>query len=93
MSEVLSRVLKHLERLEAAVATLQTAELQAFARYSENDVSNPPTLEQIEGALGAASEGGTGAIGVINDAGGGANVWLCVSIGDGWWYEALTEAS
>jgi len=87
-------LLEQISALETRLAILESREPLAIGSYSENDVGNPPTLEQIEGALGASTDVGTGAIGVINDNGAGSNVWFCVSLGsDGWWYEALTAAS
>lgn len=59
---------------------------------SDNNVSSPPTSAQIITALGTASILNDGMAGIIDDAGGGTAVWLCVVKNSSWWYEALTKA-
>ena len=61
-------------------------------RISQNDVSNPPTAAQITTALGAPSGLHDGVAGIVDDAGGGTAVWLCIAKGSAWWYELLTKA-
>ena len=56
---------------------------------SRLNVSNPPTLAQLNEAFGARS---TGDAFIVIDGGGG-QVWLAVQAeGDEWWYEGLTQA-
>ena len=69
------------------------AKTSANINTSDNDVSNPPTDAEIDLAFNAPVIAGDGFIGVIDDDGAGANVWLCVSDGANWWYVALTKAT
>lgn len=62
------------------------------APYSEADVANPPTDANLDNTFGAPATVGAGFMAVVNDAGGGANFWLCASDGTNWWYAAMTKA-
>jgi len=61
-------------------------------RISNNDVSSPPTAVQLTAALGTASGLAEGIAGIVDDAGDGTAVWLCIVKSDAWWYELLTKA-
>lgn len=54
---------------------------------STDDVGAVPSQAEMVAAFGAASQG-AGMLGFIDDAGGGANAWLCVSDGTNWFYAA-----
>ena len=54
------------------------------------DVSNPPTDAQLDAIFGTPAQVGAGYMAIVNDAGASSNVWLVVSDGLYWWYEALT---
>jgi hypothetical protein len=55
---------------------------------SENDVTDPPTQAEMDTAFGAGAAANDGMIGIINDAGAGANCWLCVNTNGAWYYAA-----
>lgn len=60
---------------------------------STADVSNPPTDAELDSAFGQPADVGAGFVAILDDAGGGANVYLVASDGAGWWYAALTQAT
>lgn len=57
-----------------------------------DDVANPPTDAQLDTAFGTPANVGAGFIGVVDDNGAGANVYLCASDGTNWWQSAMTKA-
>jgi len=58
--------------------------------YSKNDVSNPPTEDQLNEAFGPRPSGW---VGFIIDGGGAGVVWFCIkSTSEKWYYELLTKA-
>ncbi len=61
--------------------------------YSAANVTNPPTDAELDTAFGAPADVGAGFVGVLNDNGAGANVWLAASDGTNWWYVAMTKAT
>ena len=61
-------------------------------RVSTANTSNPPTDAELDGELGTPAAVGAGFMALLNDNGGGANVYLVLSDGTNWWYEALTKA-
>jgi hypothetical protein len=54
----------------------------------EDDIGDPPTQQNMDDAFGAGAAGNDGMIGIINDAGAGANAWLCVNTDGAWYYAA-----
>jgi hypothetical protein len=56
--------------------------------YSILDVGDPPTQDNMDNAFGAGSAALNGMLGVINDADGGANAWLCFCAHGQWYYLA-----
>ena len=60
---------------------------------SNDNVSDPPTDAELDSAFGTPSMVGNGFIGVLDDAGAGSKVWLCIAKNSKWWYEELTAAS
>ena len=88
--------MNQLEVLAGQVAALRErlAELEArdepVLRVVTDDVSNPPTDVELDAVFGTAAAVGTGFVGVVDDNGAGANVYLVVSDGSNWWYEELT---
>jgi len=73
----------------------QAEVLSRAATYSSDDIasSDAPTDAEIETAFGTAANVGAGFCGVIDDAGAGTNLVLCISDGTNWFYTALTKAS
>lgn len=61
--------------------------------YSDDDVTNPPSDAELDTAFGTPATVGAGFVGVLDDAGAGANVWLVASDGANWWYVAMTQAT
>ncbi|MBW1975224.1 MAG: hypothetical protein JRI45_06600 [Deltaproteobacteria bacterium] len=61
-------------------------------KLSTADVSNPPTNAELDSAFGAVGQT-AGFIGVVDDAGGGSNVWIVTHDGTDWWYVAMTKAA
>lgn len=58
----------------------------------DNVHDTTPTLTQINTAFGAPTSVGAGFMGVINDAAGGTNFYVCASDGTNWFYSKLTKA-
>ena len=61
-------------------------------RFSDADVSDPPTDAEIDAIFGTPSTVDKNFIGIIDDNGADTKVWLCISTGTSWWYEELTKA-
>lgn len=61
--------------------------------YSTDNVSNPLTLAQINSIFGYPYDVGNGFVGIIDDNGEGINFYMCVAMGNNWWYTALTKAA
>lgn len=61
--------------------------------YATTNTANPPTNAEMVTAFGAAATFGSGGIGVLNDAGGGTNEYLCFTDGSNWWYIAGTKGA
>jgi hypothetical protein len=72
----------------ASFAGLVTCTAGLKTKVATTDVEDPPTQANMVTAFGAAATAGAGFMGVINDANGGTNVWLCVSDGTNWFYAA-----
>jgi hypothetical protein len=60
--------------------------------YSDDNVTTPTDAE-LDTAFGTPATVGAGFVGVLDDAGAGANVWLVASDGTNWWYVAMTQAT
>ena len=58
-----------------------------------DDVASPPTDAELDTAFGQPGTLGDGFVGVLDDAGAGTTVWLCVAMNSAWWYEELTKAT
>lgn len=61
--------------------------------FSDDDVTDPPTDAELDTAFGTPAAVGAGFVGVVDDDGAGADVWLVASDGTNWWYTALTKAT
>ena len=57
-----------------------------------DDVSSPPTDAELDTAFGTPAAVGAGFVGVLDDNGAGAAVYLCASDGTNWWHSAMTKA-
>ena len=57
-----------------------------------DDVSDPPTGQELDAAFGTPVAVGDGFVGLVDDNGGGTKVWLCIALNGKWWYEELTDA-
>lgn len=62
-------------------------------KNSTADVTNPPSDSELDTAFGTPVTVGAGFIGILDDDGAGANVYLAASDGTNWWYTALTKAT
>ena len=89
---------RRLERFEA-IERIQTgipADVEVLETYqhptSDANVSNPPTDAEIDAAFDTPANVGDGYAAFIDDNGAGANLWLVVSDGTNWWYQAFTKA-
>lgn len=60
---------------------------------SDDDVSSPPTDAELDAAFGTPATVGDGFVGLLDDNGAGASVYLVASDGTNWWYTALTKAT
>lgn len=60
--------------------------------YATDDVTNPPTDAELDTAFGTPATVGAAFIGILNDAGGGTNLYMVASDGTNWWYSAMTKA-
>lgn len=76
---------------EAAIKTTSSA-AKVTATLATTNVSNPPTETQIISAFGTAQSVGKGFIGIIDDANFHTALFLCVSDGTNWHFEALSRA-
>lgn len=54
--------------------------------YSEADISNPPTENELISAFGSPSTDQRGKGYIVNDAGNANNFYLCLADGGHWWY-------
>jgi hypothetical protein len=61
-------------------------------KVSTANTSNPPIDAELNAEFGTPASVGAGFIALLDDNGAGANVYLILSDGAGWWYEALTQA-
>ena len=62
-------------------------------KVSEDNTDNPPTDAQLDTAFGEPATVGKGFIGILNDAAGGTNEYLCWSDGTSWFYATGTKAT
>lgn len=58
----------------------------------EDNTANPPTNAQLDTAFGTPESVGNGFVGLLEDAGAGAAVYLCIARNSDWWYATLTKA-
>jgi hypothetical protein len=72
----------------ASFAGIVTCTAGVKTKVATTDVADPPTQANMVSAFGAAADAGAGFIGFLDDAGGGANTFLCVSNGTSWYYAA-----
>ena len=61
-------------------------------KTSTANVSNPPTDAELDAEFGTPADVGAGYLALLDDNGGGANVYLVASDGTHWWHVALTKA-
>lgn len=57
---------------------------------SDDDVSSPPTDAELTTAFGTQNDG---FLGVLDDGGAGATVYVVVRKNSAWWYASMTEAT
>ena len=57
------------------------------------NVSNPPTDAELDSAFGTPATVGTGFYAAVNDNNAGTNVYLVLSDGTSWWFNAMTKAT
>ena len=85
-------------KLMAIVKDLQTRVsllegVEQGIRYSESNVSDPPTDAQLDSAFGTPANLYNGFIGIVNDNGDATAWWICVAGDSVWAYVAkLTVA-
>jgi len=63
-----------------------------YPRYSNANVSNPPTDAELDTIYGDAANAPHGFLGVVNDNGADTNVYLVMKIDGVWFYWAATVA-
>lgn len=61
-------------------------------KLSQANTANPPADAELDSAFGTPGTVGGAWIGVLDDAGGGANAYLVFSDGSNWWTVAGTKA-
>ena len=88
MSELFERRLASVERQLAALL----AGVETDIAYSIANVSSPPTDAELDGAFDTPANLYNGFVGLVNDADGDANLWICYVAGAVWGYEQLTVA-
>lgn len=87
-------MIERIVELERRLAALESGEERVSVEVSTANVSNPPTDAELDSEFGAPADVGAGAVFVLDDNGGGSNVYLVLSLGaNGWWFEALTQAA
>ena len=80
----------HVDAGKVLVDEILTASEGLVTQVSTDDVADPPTQAQMVTAFGAAATKGAGWMGVINDAGGGANIFHVISDGSNYFYQKYT---
>lgn len=74
-----------------------TGKLNASAglntKFSTADVSNPPTDAELDSAFGQPADVGSSFLGILDDNGSHANLWIIASDGANWWHVAMTKAT
>jgi len=86
-------LLRRIRDLERQIRAMEArGDRVARARYSEDNVSDPPDYDEITAAFGTPASVGASFIGHINDSGAGASEWAVFSDGADWWYVELTIA-
>lgn len=63
-----------------------------LTKVTTDDVSNLPTDSELDSAFGTPAAVGAGFIGLVDDAGSGAAVWLVASDGTNWWHSEYIKA-
>jgi hypothetical protein len=58
----------------------------ARVTWSEDNISNPPTDAELDGAFGTPAAAGEGFLALIDDADNGLAVRIIASVGGFWWY-------
>ncbi|MCK9601788.1 MAG: hypothetical protein M0R06_22280 [Sphaerochaeta sp.] len=84
--------------LNVAAGKASFAEIATFATglctyCADTDTANPPTNANMISAFGAAATVGAGFIGIIDDANGHANEYICWSDGTKFWYVTGTAGA
>ena len=79
-----------MRRLMKTVSQLQILE-QGTPVYEFN-VSNPPTMAELDAGIGAAANLPPGFEAFVDDAGAGVTVWKVGVVNGLWWYVAYTLA-
>lgn len=64
-----------------------------FATAVSADDVTTPTDAELDSAFGTPATLGNGFIGLLDDNGADANVFLCMTNGTSWWFTALTKAT
>lgn len=59
---------------------------------SNDNVSDPPTDAEIDGAFGTPASVGDGFLGIIDDNGDGTAVWLVIAKNAAWWWGSAVKA-
>ena len=73
--------------------TIWTEDNVQSANHSTANTANPPTDADLNTAFGTPEAVGAGFVGTLDDAGGGANDYICWSDGTNWWYATGTKAT
>lgn len=92
MDDIVIQLLREIDALKRRVERLEAVEVEAYARPSGNNVSNPPTDAQLDTAFGQPADLRWGFMGLVDDNDADATVWLVATNGTSWWYEQLTKA-
>jgi hypothetical protein len=84
--------------LTVAAGTASFAGVTTFTaglktKVAVTDTANPPTNAEMITAFGAAATAGAGFLGVLDDANGHANEYICWSDGTKWWYVTGTAGA
>jgi len=61
-------------------------------KYSEANVSDPPTDAELDSAFGTPATVGSGFVGVLDDNSDDTDVWLCYTSDTSWFYLQGTKA-
>lgn len=78
--------------VNAGATAPEWADPNSKQKFSDDDVSDPPSDAELDAAFGAPGTLGEGFVGVLDDDGGAVDCYLCWTDGTAWFYVKGTKA-